>query len=143
MQCIRISDAARYGPEGQQYCYYQVTLQGGRQTHELGALELCVACERLGAGEILLNLIDHDGAGQGFNLELLRQVKLQVLIPVIASSGAGTPAHFAEVFGMDVGIDAALGAGLFHRNEYSVNDVKRYLQQEAKMDVRLEEAVEL
>lgn len=143
MQCIRISDAARYGPAGQQYCYYQVTLQGGRQTHELGALELCVACERLGAGEILLNLIDHDGAGQGFNLELLRQVKLQVLIPVIASSGAGTPAHFAEVFGMDVGIDAALGAGLFHRNEYSVNDVKRYLQQEAKMDVRLEEAVEL
>lgn len=143
MQTIEITDASKYGPSGEKYCYYQVTSQGGRQTHDLGALELCLACEDLGAGEILLNSIDHDGSNKGYNLELLQQIKKQVSIPVIASSGAGKPEHFREVFEMDCGIDAALGAGLFHRGEYEVNDVKKYLQNEAKMDVRLEDKAEL
>ncbi|EGW29985.1 uncharacterized protein SPAPADRAFT_63608 [Spathaspora passalidarum NRRL Y-27907] len=143
MSTIKIEDPARYGPNGEQYCYYQVTSQGGRKVHELGALELCLACEDLGAGEILLNSIDHDGSNQGYNLELLQQIKRNVSIPVIASSGAGVPKHFQEVFELDCGIDAALGAGLFHRGEYTVNDVKRYLQQEANMDVRLDDNVEL
>lgn len=143
MQTIEITDSSKFGPNGEKYCYYQVTSQGGRQTHELGALELCLACEDLGAGEILLNSIDHDGSNKGYNLELLQQIKKQVSIPVIASSGAGKPEHFREVFDMDCGIDAALGAGLFHRGEYEVNDVKKYLQSEAKMDVRLEDKAEL
>ena len=143
MQTIHITDSARYGPNGEQYCYYQVTSQGGRKVHELGALELCQACEELGAGEILLNSIDHDGSNAGFNLELLNQIKSQVSIPVIASSGAGNPKHFQEVFEMECGIDAALGAGLFHRGEYTVNQVKHFLQDEAKMDVRLDDNVEL
>lgn len=143
MQTIHITDPARYGPNGEQYCYYQVTSQGGRKTHELGALELCLACEDLGAGEILLNSIDHDGSNKGFNLELLNQIKSQVSIPVIASSGVGNPQHFKEVFEMECGIDAALGAGLFHRGEYTVNEVKHYLQDQGKMDVRLEDDVKL
>ncbi|CUM50856.1 uncharacterized protein AC631_05612 [Debaryomyces fabryi] len=143
METISIQDPLKYGPSGEKYCYYQVTSQGGRVTHELGALELCLACEDLGAGEILLNSIDHDGSNKGFNLELLRQVKQKVSIPVIASSGAGNPEHFKEVFEMDCGIDAALGAGLFHRGEYEVNDVKKYLQKECSMDVRLDDTVEL
>lgn len=143
MQTIHITDPERYGPNGEEYCYYQVTSQGGRKTHELGALELCVACEDLGAGEILLNSIDHDGSNKGFNLELLNQIKSQVSIPVIASSGAGNPQHFKQVFEMECGIDAALGAGLFHRGEYTVNEVKHYLQEQGKMDVRLDDDVEL
>lgn len=143
MDTIRINDPSKYGPNGEKYCYYQVTSQGGRKTHELGALELCLACEDLGAGEILLNSIDHDGSNKGYNLELLKQVKENVSIPVIASSGAGKPEHFQEVFELDCGIDAALGAGLFHRGEYEVNDVKRYLQDAAKMDVRLDEVIDL
>lgn len=143
MNTIKITDPARFGPNGEEYCYYQVTSQGGRKIHELGALELCLACEDLGAGEILLNSIDHDGSNKGFNLELLQQVKKNVYIPVIASSGAGTPQHFQEVFELECGIDAALGAGLFHREEYEVNDVKRFLQSEANMDVRLDDTVEL
>ncbi|CAH2350078.1 imidazole glycerol phosphate synthase hisHF [[Candida] railenensis] len=143
MKCIKIEDPTKYGPNGEQYCYYQVTSQGGRKVHDLGALELCIACENLGAGEILLNSIDHDGSNKGYNLELLRQVKNSVSIPVIASSGAGIPAHFQEVFELECGMDAALGAGLFHRNEYTVNDVKKYLQTSGKMDVRLEESVDL
>lgn len=143
MNTIKITDPSRFGPNGEEYCYYQVTSQGGRKVHELGALELCIACEDLGAGEILLNSIDHDGSNKGYNLELLQQVKRNVYIPVIASSGAGNPQHFQEVFELDCGIDAALGAGLFHRGEYEVNDVKRFLQTEANMDVRLDDSVEL
>lgn len=143
METIKITDPSKCGPNGEQYCYYQVTSQGGRKIHELGALELCLACEALGAGEILLNSIDHDGSNKGYNLELLRQIKTRVSIPVIASSGAGKPEHFEEVFKMDCGIDAALGAGLFHREEYKVNDVKRFLLKEASMDVRLDDEVEL
>lgn len=143
MKTIKIDNPDNFGPNGEQFCYYQVTSQGGRKTHELGALELCLACEDLGAGEILLNSIDNDGSNRGFNLELLRQVKENVSIPVIASSGAGVPEHFEEVFKLDCGIDAALGAGMFHRGEYEVNTVKKYLQEHGKMDVRLDIDLEL
>lgn len=65
----------------------------------------------MGAGEILLNAIDRDGQNQGYDLELIRMVKDAVEIPVIASSGAGHPRHFEEVF-RETGVDAALGAGM-------------------------------
>lgn len=137
MRLIAIEDPSKYGPNGERYCYYQVTSQGGRKIHELGALELCIACEELGAGEVLLNSIDHDGTNEGFNLELIKQIKENVTIPVIASSGAGHPQHFEDVFKLSCGVDAALGAGMFHRGEYQVNTVKNYLS-ERGMDVRLE-----
>lgn len=136
MDVIKIEDPEKYGPNGEQYCYYQVTSQGGRKTHELGAVELCRACEDLGAGEILLNSIDHDGTNQGFNFELLKQVKNAVSIPVIASSGAGNPTHFKEVFELECEIDAALGAGMFHRGEYDVATVKKFLRENSKTKVR-------
>lgn len=139
MSTIEIKDSLRFGPEGEKYCYYQVTSQGGRKTHELGALELCLACQDLGAGEILLNSIDHDGSNKGFNLELVRQIKENVGIPVIASSGAGEPQHFEDVFNLDCGVDAALGAGMFHRGEYEVNAVKKFLLEHGQMDVRLDD----
>lgn len=137
MRLIAIEDPSKYGPNGERFCYYQVTSQGGRKVHELGALELCIACEELGAGEVLLNSIDHDGTNEGFNLELIKQIKENVSIPVIASSGAGLPQHFEDVFNLSCGVDAALGAGMFHRGEYQVNAVKKYLL-ERGMDVRLE-----
>ncbi|KAH3687730.1 hypothetical protein WICPIJ_001288, partial [Wickerhamomyces pijperi] len=99
------------GPNGEKYCYYQVTSQGGRKTHELGAYELCQACEKLGAGEILLNCIDKDGSNSGYDFELISQIKGAVSIPVIASSGAGNPEHFEQVF-KNTTVDAALGAGM-------------------------------
>lgn len=136
MSVIKIEDPQKYGPNGEQFCYYQVTSQGGRKTHELGALELCQACEELGAGEILLNSIDHDGTNQGFNFELLKQVKNAVSIPVIASSGAGNPSHFKDVFELDCEIDAALGAGMFHRGEYDVATVKQFLRDNSDIKVR-------
>lgn len=114
------------GPKGEEYCYYRVTSQGGRKVHELGAYELCQACEKLGAGEVLLNCIDRDGTNQGYDFELINQIKSAVSIPVIASSGAGKPQDFVDVFN-ETGADAALGAGMFHRGDYTVLDVKKYM----------------
>jgi glutamine amidotransferase/cyclase len=85
---------------------------------------LARVCQQLGAGEILLNCIDRDGTGGGFDLELIRAVKGAVSIPVIASSGAGRPEHFAALFAL-TGAEAALAAGIFHRGEVSIEAVKQ------------------
>lgn len=115
------------GPRsGEEYCYYACTIKGGRETRDLDVVQLAQAVEAMGCGELLLNCIDRDGTNSGFDLELIRQVKGAVKIPVIASSGAGNPGHFEEVFA-ETTTDAALGAGMFHRGEYTVRDVKEYL----------------
>ncbi|KAI9782665.1 MAG: Histidine biosynthesis bifunctional protein hisB [Peltula sp. TS41687] len=120
------------GPGGERYCWYQCTIKGGREGRDLDVRQLVVAVEALGAGEILLNCIDRDGSNRGFDLELINDVKDAVKIPVIASSGAGNPAHFAEVF-EKTRTDAALGAGMFHRGEYTVKQVKEHLQEKGLM----------
>ena len=71
-ECVR--STLGLGPNGEEHCWWQCTVSGGRETRPLGAKELAVAVETLGAGEILLNCIDRDGAGQGFDLDLVRQV---------------------------------------------------------------------
>ncbi|KAM7192982.1 hypothetical protein V8F33_008030 [Rhypophila sp. PSN 637] len=114
------------GPNGEEYCWYACTIKGGRETRDLDVVELTQAVEAMGAGEILLNCIDKDGTNSGFDLELINQVKNAIRIPVIASSGAGNPGHFQEVF-EKTPTDAALGAGMFHREEYTVQQVKDYL----------------
>ncbi|SDP17775.1 imidazole glycerol phosphate synthase subunit HisF [Desulforhopalus singaporensis] len=111
------------GPEGQQYCWYQCTVKGGREGRDVDVVQLVQACEELGAGEILLNCIDRDGTNSGFDIELVRMVKDAVAIPVIASSGAGKADHFVEVF-EKTPADAALAAGIFHRHEVQIEDVK-------------------
>ena len=93
----------------------------------MDALELATSCEALGAGEILLNCIDKDGTNSGFDLELINQVRSAVSIPVIASSGAGKVEHFSEVFEA-TGAEAALAAGIFHRQEVPISAVKAHLR---------------
>ncbi|PWW75835.1 hypothetical protein C7212DRAFT_196364, partial [Tuber magnatum] len=114
------------GPQGEEYCWYQCTVKGGREGRDMDVHQLLRAVEAMGAGEILLNCIDKDGSNSGFDLELIDAVKGATRIPVIASSGAGLPEHFVEVFER-TGSDAALGAGMFHRREYTVRQVKEYL----------------
>lgn len=114
------------GPKGEEYCWYACTIKGGRETRDLDVVELTQAVEAMGAGEILLNCIDKDGTNSGFDLELITQVKNAIRIPVIASSGAGNPGHFLDVF-QQTTTDAALGAGMFHRGEYTVQQVKDHL----------------
>ncbi|KAF2727251.1 imidazole glycerol phosphate synthase HisHF [Polyplosphaeria fusca] len=116
------------GPKGEEYCWYQCTIKGGREGRDVDVWQLVIAVEAMGAGEILLNCIDKDGTNSGFDLELINDVKKAIKIPVIASSGAGNPGHFGEVFER-TRTDAALGAGMFHRAEYEVKQVKEYLQE--------------
>lgn len=99
------------GPNGEEYCWYQCTIKGGREGRDFDVRQLVTAVEAMGCGEILLNCIDRDGSNKGFDLELIRDVKAAVKIPVIASSGAGVPEHFTEVF-QEASPDAALGAGM-------------------------------
>jgi glutamine amidotransferase/cyclase len=115
------------GPNGEEYCWYQCTVKGGREGRDVDAVQLAQTVERLGAGEILLNCIDQDGTNSGFDIELLKQVSEAVSIPLIASSGAGSVEHFSEVF-EKTRAEAALAAGIFHRKEVSIEAVKEHLR---------------
>ena len=121
------------GPDGERFCWYQCTIRGGREGREVDAVTLAIICEQLGAGEILLNCIDKDGTNSGFDLELINAVKGAVSIPVIASSGAGNAAHFLEVF-TATEAEAALAAGIFHRRQVGIAEVKEALA--GKVEIR-------
>lgn len=121
------------GPNGERYCWYECTIKGGREGRPVDAITLAQVCEQLGAGEILLNCIDKDGTNSGFDLELINAVRSAVTIPVIASSGAGCAEHFHEVF-TQTGAEAALAAGIFHRKEVPIGEVKAYLRD--KVEIR-------
>ncbi len=116
------------GPNGERYCWYQCTIKGGREGRDVDAITLAQVCEKLGAGEILLNCIDRDGTNLGFDIELIAAVKQAVSIPVIASSGAGCAEHFYQVFN-ETDVEAALAAGIFHRREVTIAEVKEYLRE--------------
>lgn len=126
----------RPGPHGETLCWYQCTVAGGREGRDISAQELAAAAEALGAGELLLNCIDEDGRGDGFDTQLIASVAARVSIPVIASSGAGSPQHFADVFGR-TDASAALAAGIFHRNQVTIRQVK-----EAMVDANIPTRVE-
>ena len=122
-----VVETRSHGPNGEHYCWFQCTVKGGREGRDVDAIELARTCEALGAGEILLNSIDRDGTGTGFDLEMIAAVRAAVGIPVIASSGAGCPEHFTEVFA-HTGAEAALAAGIFHRREVPLGAVKARLR---------------
>lgn len=104
--------ATKYpGPSGELHCWYQCTIKGGREGRDMDVYQLVTAVQAMGAGEILLNCIDKDGTKNGFDIELINDVKKAIKIPVIASSGAGNPSHFVDVF-KNTETDAALGAGM-------------------------------
>ncbi|ETW03105.1 imidazoleglycerol phosphate synthase, cyclase subunit, partial [Aphanomyces invadans] len=115
------------GPQGERFYWYQVVFKGGREGRAMDVVRLVQACEALGAGEILLNCVDMDGQNDGYDLDLICLVKAAVTIPVVASSGAGRPSHFSTVFA-ETGCDAALAAGIFHRQEVTIGDVKTQLR---------------
>lgn len=106
---------------------FEVTTHGGRTSAGLDAIEWAVRATELGAGEILLNAMDADGTQDGFDLELIRLVRREVTIPVIASGGAGAVEHFAPA--VDAGADAVLAATVFHFGTLRIPEVKRALSE--------------
>jgi imidazole glycerol-phosphate synthase subunit HisF len=127
-QCVVVSiDADRDPalPSG-----YRVFTHGGRRATELDAVAWAQRCAALGAGEILITAIHRDGERSGFDLELTRMISEAVDVPVIASGGAGEPAHFVDALTLGRA-DAALAAGIFHDGVVAIDRVKEALRQAA------------
>ena len=100
---------------------------GGRKAVGLDAIEWSIKAVELGAGEIVLNSIDADGTKAGYDLEITRRISESVDVPVVASGGAGSLQHMADVL-QEGRADAVLAASIFHFGEYTVADVKDFLK---------------
>ncbi|MEM3693430.1 MAG: imidazole glycerol phosphate synthase subunit HisF [Candidatus Bathyarchaeia archaeon] len=128
---IYVSDASEASgktiietPEG--LCWWDVYIYGGRQAVGMDAFKWIEEAVSLGAGEIMPSSLDFDGTRRGYDLAFLAELADRVPVPIIASSGAGTPQHILEA--LTIGkADAALAAGIFHRGEYSIKEVKKFL----------------
>ena len=121
-QCVVLSmDVKRV--EGR----FRLFAKGGREDTGIDALEWAVWGVGEGAGEIVLNSIDTDGVKQGFDLEMLDALAARVRVPIVASGGAGTMEHFAELF-THPGIDAGLAASIFHTRQVEIHALKEFLR---------------
>ena len=118
-------DARRAGRAPGTDSGFEVTTHGGRRSAGLDAVAWARRAADLGAGEILLNAMDADGTQDGFDLELIRLVRSEVSIPVIASGGAGAVEHFPPA--VEAGADAVLAATVFHFGTLRIADVKQSL----------------
>jgi imidazole glycerol-phosphate synthase subunit HisF len=122
-QCVVLSVDARRSADTESG--FEVTTHGGRRGTGIDAAEWSAAAVEMGAGEILLNSVDADGTRSGFDLPLIAAVRSVAAVPLIASGGAGTLAHFAPA--VAAGADAVLAASLFHFGEVSIGAVKQAL----------------
>jgi cyclase len=129
-QCIVLSADARRVPEGAEPTPsgFEVTTHGGRRGTGIDLLDWLLRAEDLGAGEILLNSMDADGTRAGYDLEMIREARATVAVPVIASGGAGKVEDFAPA--VRAGADAVLAASVFHFGTLRVGDVKDVLRHE-------------
>jgi cyclase len=122
-QCIVVAIDAKKVPGKRKWRVYT---HGGRKETRLDAVSWARKAAKLGAGEILLTSMDCDGVKDGYDLELTKAVSSAVRIPVIASGGAGKPAHFADAYRS--GASAVLAASLFHFRELPIKKLKNYLK---------------
>jgi cyclase len=107
--------------------WFELVIYGGREPMGIDAIDWCRKMESFGAGELLPTSMDRDGTNIGYDLPLTKAICDAVEIPVIASGGASTPQHILEAFSV-ANAEAALAAGMFHRGEYTVGQVKDYLE---------------
>lgn len=105
---------------------YHLFTGGGQKDTGIDAIQWIIDGVDHGAGELVVNSIDTDGVKGGFDLDLLDLVASKVNVPIIASGGAGSMEHFAELFRHD-GMDAGLAASIFHFKEVNIRDLKKYL----------------
>lgn len=123
-QCIVVAMDPKRMPDGT----WDVHTHGGRKPTCMDVRDWCRRAEDLGAGEILLTVMDRDGTLAGYDIEITRAVADAVSIPVIASGGAGTLEHMHEAL-TDGGADAVLAASIFHFRTFSIQQTKQYLRE--------------
>lgn len=119
-QCIVVSVEAKRRAPGR----WEAFTENGREATGVDVLDWISEAERLGSGELLITSVDREGTKKGFDLELLREVRKRVSIPVIASGGAGTAEHIVAAV-TDADIDAVACASVLHYGQYNVTDLKR------------------
>jgi imidazole glycerol-phosphate synthase subunit HisF len=124
-QCVVLAIDAKKAADGEFYVY----LNGGRLATETTCLDWARKGVEMGAGEILLTSMDHDGTRKGFAVELTRKMAETLPVPVIASGGGGNMTHFSQIF-KDGKADAALAASIFHFGEIQIKALKDYLVNE-------------
>ena len=122
MDPVRVNDTGKY-PSG-----YEITTQGFRRRTGMDALDWAKKAEDLGVGEIVVNSVDADGTRNGYEIELTHLIATHVRIPVVASGGGGTPQHLVDVF-QKAHADAAIIASMIHTKEYTIAEIKTYLDQ--------------
>ena len=119
-------DARRERGEQHTQSGFEVTTMGGRHSTGIDALWWARRAQELGAGEVLLNSMDADGTENGFDLEMIRAMRSQVTIPIIASGGAGKVEDFPPA--IEAGADAVLAASVFHYGKMTIDEVKAELR---------------
>ncbi|MGI6047093.1 MAG: imidazole glycerol phosphate synthase subunit HisF [Petrimonas sp.] len=129
-QCVVIAIDTKLEPEG-----WKVYTHGGRTSTPLFTLNWAKEAEQRGAGEILLTSMNNDGTKNGFAIDITGDVAAAVNIPVIASGGAGTMQHFADIF-QQTKTSAALAASIFHFREIAIPELKKFLE-ERNIPVRI------
>ncbi len=130
-QCVVLAIDTKLEDDGQWYVY----LNGGRVKTNTKCRDWAKQAVDLGAGEILLTSMNHDGTKQGFALDITGQLVKDLPVPIIASGGGGTMAHFEDVFEI-AKADAALAASIFHFKEIAIPDLKQYLKEKG-IEIRL------
>jgi imidazole glycerol-phosphate synthase subunit HisF len=121
-QCVVLAIDTKKEEDGEWYVY----LNGGRTRTDTRCTDWARQAVDLGAGEILLTSMNNDGTREGFALDITRTLATTLPVPVIASGGAGTMEHFADVF-LQAHADAALAASIFHFREIAIPDLKSHL----------------
>lgn len=124
-QCVVLAIDTKQEADGEWYVY----LNGGRIKTESTCFSWARQAVDLGAGEILLTSMNHDGTKRGFAIDITRKLSQSLPVPVIASGGGGSMQHFKTVF-EDAKADAALAASIFHFKEIAIPELKGYLQKE-------------
>ena len=130
-QCCVVAIDTKKEEDGEWWVY----LNGGRLKTEIKCRDWAKEAVERGAGEILLTSMNNDGSRQGFALDITRELSDSLPVPVIASGGAGTMQHFADVF-ETAHADAALAASIFHFKEIEIAELKHYLKSK-NINVRL------
>ncbi len=130
-QCVVLAVDVKRGLNGEYYVY----LNGGRIATQTTCHDWIKKGVEMGAGEILVTSMDHDGTKKGFAVDLIKSLAQTFPVPVIASGGGGDMAHFSEIF-REGKADAALAASIFHFREIKIPDLKKYLQKDG-INVRI------
>ncbi|WP_072669587.1 imidazole glycerol phosphate synthase subunit HisF [Vibrio injensis] len=135
VQCIVVGIDSYFDQATGQYQVYQFTGDEARtKATQWQTQDWVQEVQQRGAGEIVLNMMNQDGVRNGYDLQQLQMIRAVCKVPLIASGGAGTMAHFADAFQV-ANVDGALAASVFHKQIINIGELKQYLRQQ-QIEVR-------